>query len=267
MHSQVGMQGFDTGTSSHMHGGFEVAKKGRASMTGDKDETRLDINGVRGVAVWYFLVLVSSAALFISAGRLDWINAWVFLGMSLILQTVATIVLAKKNPQLLNERGRFSKEGTKPFDRVFFVLYMPVVTASLVVMGLDAGRYGWTNMPGWLVVPGLIGTAAAFILVLWAMVVNPYFECSIRIQEDRDQRAITSGPYGYIRHPGYLYEVVGMLMLPLILGSWWGYVPAFILVILWVIRTAVEDHTLREGLPGYREYASRTRYRLIPLVW
>jgi protein-S-isoprenylcysteine O-methyltransferase Ste14 len=99
------------------------------------------------------------------------------------------------------------------------------------------------------------------------MAVNPYFELSVRIQDDRDHRVIKSGPYRIVRHPGYAAQALSLVATPLILGSWWGLVPAAVLVVVLMIRTALEDRTLRNELPGYAEYTEQTRYRLLPHVW
>jgi protein-S-isoprenylcysteine O-methyltransferase Ste14 len=228
--------------------------------------TGLDTYGKRGLAVSFVGILLGVPALFIPAGRLDWANAWVFIGLTLVYQVFYTVFLAKVNPGMLNERGKFVKEGTKKFDKVYAAAYLPLAFTILIVAGLDA-RYHWSSAPVWVSVVGVILVIPAFALGLWAMAVNPFFEVSVRIQDDRGQSVVASGPYSRIRHPGYSALVLSTLMYPLILGSWWAYVPAVFLALVVVARTALEDRTLRVELPGYCEYASDTRYRLVPLVW
>jgi len=98
--------------------------------------------------------------------------------------------------------------------------------------------------------------------------VNTFFEKTVRVQIDRDHRVIDAGPYKFVRHPGYLSILVGGIFAsPLLLNSWWAFVPAALCAVSLVIRTALEDRTLLKGLPGYEEYALRTRYRLFPGVW
>jgi protein-S-isoprenylcysteine O-methyltransferase Ste14 len=100
------------------------------------------------------------------------------------------------------------------------------------------------------------------------MLVNPHFEKTVRIQRDRSHKVIDAGPYRIVRHPGYACVIPGFVLCPpLVLGSWWSFVPALAAVIVLVIRTALEDRTLRNELPGYKEYAQRVRYRLLPGVW
>jgi protein-S-isoprenylcysteine O-methyltransferase Ste14 len=226
----------------------------------------LDMYGRRGLAVSFVGILLGVPALFIPAGRLDWANAWVFIGLTFAYQVVYTVFLTKVNPGMLNERGKFVKEGTKKFDKAYAAAYLPLAFTILIVAGLDA-RYHWSSVPVWVSVVGVILVIPAFALGLWAMAVNPFFEVSVRIQDDRDQRVVASGPYSWIRHPGYSALVLSTLAYPLILGSWWAFLPAALLALVVVVRTALEDRTLRAELPGYGEYATDTRYRLIPLVW
>jgi protein-S-isoprenylcysteine O-methyltransferase Ste14 len=233
----------------------------------DRNRTRLNREGLRWLAAYYFSSIATFVVLFVSAGRLDWANAWIYVGLVSAYLITYTSVCARLNPEMLNSRGRFSKEGTKTFDKVYAVLYLPLGFSIVVVCGLDAARYQWSAMPLWLTVLGIVLILPSFAVATWAMAANPYFELSVRIQEDRDHRVITSGPYRYIRHPGYSAQILSLLTFPLILGSWWGLIPSAALVLIIIIRTSLEDRTLQKELPGYREYAGQTRYRLLPLVW
>jgi protein-S-isoprenylcysteine O-methyltransferase Ste14 len=176
-------------------------------------------------------------------------------------------VLVRFNPALLNRRGQVIQERTKPFDRIFVALYLPLAISVSVVAGLDAVRFEWSSMPEWLIAPGVVLYVLSCALGSWAMATNPHFETTVVVKTDGSQRVCSSGPYRVVRHPGYTAGVVGSLSYPLILGSWWGLVPVGLLVLLFVVRTALEDRTLREELPGYREYAAVTKHRLIPLLW
>ena len=233
----------------------------------ENSKTRLNRGGIRWLAAYFFGTIAGFVVLIVSAGKLDWANAWVYVGLTTAYLVTYTAVCIRVNPEMLNSRGSFSKEGTKTFDKVYAVLYLPIGFAIVVVCGLDAARYQWSKMPPWLTVLGVVLILPAFAIGIWAMAVNPYFECSVRIQEDRSQRVITSGPYGFIRHPGYAAMVLALLAAPLILGSRWGLVPSGLLVLVLVIRTALEDRTLQNELAGYREYTQNTRFRLIPYVW
>lgn len=233
----------------------------------EKGGTKLSRDGIRWLTAYSLSTIVSYVVLFVSAGTLRWANAWVYVGLTTAYLVTYAAVSVKLNPEMLNSRGSFSKEGTKTFDKVYAVLYLPIGFAIVVICGLDAARYHWSTMSLWLTVVGIVLVLPGFAIGIWAMAVNPYFECSVRIQEDRGQVVISSGPYRYMRHPGYAALIITLLAFPLVLGSWWGLVPSGALVLVVVIRTALEDRTLRDELPGYREYMDTTRYRLVPHVW
>ena len=223
--------------------------------------------GTRGIIVQSILIIIGFAILFISAGTLAWINAWVYVGLVSIYWVINTVVLARVNPEMLNERGSVIKEGTKGFDKIWVAIYPVLTFGNLVVMGFDAVRFQWSFMPLWLAILGIVIMIPASVISIWAMAVNKFFEWTVRIQDDRQQYVCTSGPYKIMRHPGYAGLIISILAYPLILGSWWGFVMSGILAIIVVIRTALEDRTLQNEMPGYREYAKQVKYRLIPLVW
>ena len=223
--------------------------------------------GIRGIIVQSILTIIGFAVLFISAGTPVWIKAWVYVGLVSIYLVISTIVLAKVNPEILNERGSVVKKGTKGFDKVWVAIYPVLTFGNLVIMGFDAVRFQWSFMPFWLIYVGIFMFVSVSPLALWAMAVNKFFEWTVRIQDDRQQYVCTSGPYRIIRHPGYTSLIISLLAYPLILGSWWGFVLSGILAIIVVARTALEDRTLHNEMPGYKEYARQAKYRLIPLVW
>jgi protein-S-isoprenylcysteine O-methyltransferase Ste14 len=136
-----------------------------------------------------------------------------------------------------------------------------------VIAGLDAVRFRWSALPEALFYPALIVMVAAYLFGDWAMVENEHCELFVRIQGDRGHRVVTTGPYRFVRHPGYLGAILGTLATPPILGSAWTFVPAALIVLLLIVRTHLEDRVLRQELAGYEEYAQKTRYRLLPLVW
>jgi protein-S-isoprenylcysteine O-methyltransferase Ste14 len=175
-------------------------------------------------------------------------------------------VVLWKNPELIAERWKRRKD-TKRFDKVFGAIYLPAMIALPVVAGLDATRFGWAPLPSWTVWPGVLLVALSIPPVAWAMATNPHLEATVRIQHDRGHKVITIGPYAIVRHPMYVGGILSMAGAPLALGSAWAYVPAGCAALVFVIRTALEDRTLRRELPGYEQYARRTRYRLAPGVW
>lgn len=235
------------------------------STTRSIESPGLNQYGKKGLVVNFFFIILSLPVLFVSAGTICWINGWAYFVLILAYEIIYILLLMKINPKLLNERGKFVKEGTKPFDKVYAILYLPLSYLILIVSGLDAVRYGWSIMPSWITLLGVVMILPAFYLSFWAISVNSYFECTVRIQEG--QQVCKSGPYQIIRHPGYAAGIVSVIAAPLILGSWWGLVPSTIIAIMFIIRTSLEDGTLQNELSGYKEYTKTTRYRLLPRIW
>jgi protein-S-isoprenylcysteine O-methyltransferase Ste14 len=223
--------------------------------------------GIKGIVIQTAPSLVAFVILFAAAGTLDWINAWVYFVLTCLCLPIIFVILAKVNPQMLNSRGSYIKEGTKGFDRVWIALFPVLTLANLVVIGFDARRFHWSSMPIWLNILGAVLVTPASLIPTWAMAVNRFFECSVRIQVDRGQHVCKEGPYRFIRHPGYAGLILSMMTAPLVLGSCWGLVLTFILILGIITRTALEDRTLQKELPGYREYAQKVKYRLLPFIW
>ncbi len=237
------------------------------SNSNTQNRFRLDRDGkkevVRGTLRFFFHL----ALLLLAAGRSDWFNAWAYIGFYLLLHAVYVIAMLKADPQLLNERGRFMQANTKAFDKVFYALYIPLFFITLIVAGLDAGRHAGARLPFGASIAGMLIALPTFLFVLWAMLVNTHFEATVRIQEERGHQVCTSGPYKIVRHPGYVGMIILAFANPLILGSRWAFAPGGIIALLVLARTMLEDRTLQDELPGYKEYAENTRYRLLPGVW
>ena len=226
---------------------------------------KLDKHGRNGIIINLFFIFLSIPVLFISAGTIYWINGWVYFGVILSYEIVYIFILMKINPGLLNQRGKFVKKDTKPFDKIYIVLYLPISYLILIIAGFDAVRYQWSTIAPEISFLGLISTIIAFYLSFWAISVNSYFECTVLVQ--KDQTVCSSGPYHWVRHPGYAAGIVSVLSAPLILGSLWALVPSTVIAFMFIIRTALEDQTLKKELEGYTEYTKTTRYRLIPFIW
>ena len=212
------------------------------------------------------LVVMQGVILFSAAGTVAWLRARVYLGLFVGVLVCMGIVLTKVNPQLIGHRGTI-KEGTKRFDKIFYLFFLPVYYGMLAIAGLDAVRFEWSFMPHSLVVLGVGTGLLGYSMVLWAMAVNAHFESTVRIQNDRDHRVCMKGPYQCVRHPGYTGMILMYVGVPFILGSWWALVPAFVLSVLVVIRTRLEDKTLQKELYGYSAYARKIRFRLVPGIW
>ena len=210
--------------------------------------------------------LVQVASLFIASGRLDWVMAWVYIGVYLAGMGVNALVLIPTNPELVVERAQ--SRGKRDLDRALAGVMALFGPASIcIVAGLDA-RFGWSpGIPPAPLIAALAIAVLGSLLTTWAMASNRFFYGVLRIAKDRGHTVATSGPYRYVRHPGYVGAIAFDLAAPLMLGSLWALIPAGLTTGAIILRTALEDRTLREELPGYAEYTQQVRYRLLPGIW
>jgi protein-S-isoprenylcysteine O-methyltransferase Ste14 len=211
--------------------------------------------------------LLMGATLFLSAGTILWPHGLLFLAVFLFFTVIAMVWLWRVNPEIYIARSRLTGQGTKSWDRVLLSVLLASFLATLVVAALDDGRFHWAPAPPWVVVIGYSLVAAGTFGTGWAQAVNRHFEPSVRIQSDRDHHVISSGPYAYIRHPGYIFGIILTFGGALALGSLWALLPAALVVVVLAIRTNLEDGTLQRELPGYAEFAARVRYKWIPGIW
>lgn len=215
------------------------------------------------VAVQTVLIAV---ILFLSAGRLDWVMAWVYMGLYLAAIIANAIILLPRSPEMIAERGKV-KADAKGWDLKFGKIYLVVWLATYVTTGLNV-RYGWLpEIPVTVVVIATVFYLIGSVLFVWAMASNRFFSAVVRIQKDRGHTVETGGPYHFVRHPGYAGLVISTIATPLMLGSLWALVPGVLAAGALIVRTALEDKTLHEELDGYHDYARQTRYRLLPGVW
>lgn len=206
-------------------------------------------------------------SLFLAAGRLDWIRGWISVALWVVGVSAVGPIVQHYNPSLLKARAKWKRKDTKGFDKIFLAVYLPLVSILPALAGLDAQRYHWSSMPFGLVYVGAILFALALTMIAWVMVINPFAESTVRIQTDRGHTVITTGPYRFVRHPMYVGMILMYISTALILGSVWTLGLASVLAVLVIWRTAREDRTLRQELPGYEPYAAVTPYRLLPGVW
>ena len=215
-------------------------------------------------------ILIGPTLLFISAGTIQWTMAWVYATTSIVLMVGSRILLFNKYPDLAKERaGHREVKGVKSWDRVLSaVVGFFGNLAILCVAGLDK-RFGWSPgiSPAASLLAFFFGILLANIFGSWALLENQYFSAVVRIQEDRSHEVCTSGPYQFIRHPGYAGALLFYLSTPIVLSALWAFVPAGLTVIALIIRTHLEDITLQEELEGYTSYVEKTPYRLIPEIW
>lgn len=211
--------------------------------------------------------LILAACLFVPAGTIRWPMAWVYLGIFAGWVVVNAAIMLKQSPDLVAERAG-GKSDAKGWDLALGGLSMLFVEpVALALAGLDY-RLGWMpSVAPWLVIAGLALWVVGNAVFSWAMFSNAYFSAQVRIQQDRGHAVATGGPYRVVRHPGYVGVILSGVGRPLMLGSAWALIPAGLGIAFLVVRTVVEDRTLRRELDGYTLYARHVRYRLIPGVW
>ena len=206
--------------------------------------------------------------LFLPAGTLAWPAAWAYLVLLFGFTTGISVWLARFNPDLLEERmSGIGKPGQKSWDKIFLALLLPVFFGWYVLMALDAVRFGWSWMPQWLQLIGAGILLAAFYIFYLTFRENTYLSPAVRIQTDRGQTVVSTGPYRHVRHPLYAGFILFTVGTALMLGSAYGVPGALVLNALIAWRAAREEQVLQRELAGYGEYMSRVKYRFIPYVW
>lgn len=234
----------------------------------ERNDKGLRRSVIKQIIVSCLMLLVQIIIFFISAGHINIPRAWMFFGVTFVYLLVSVAVLYKFNPELIEQRLKIKRIGSKSWDEVLMRVNNIMVMCVLpAIAGLDIGRFRWPSLSIHFTVVGFALYVISSVLINWAMIVNPYFEATVRIQKDRYHQVITTGPYKIVRHPGYLAGILWTLSIPLIVGSVFAFVPAGIYTFLTIIRTLLEDKTLRNELNGYSEYAKRVRYRLLPWIW
>jgi protein-S-isoprenylcysteine O-methyltransferase Ste14 len=213
------------------------------------------------------IVLIPLLPLLISGNWLWW-EAWVYAGVFIVGFLLSRFLAARRSPDILAERARsMNAQDALPWDRVLAPLTGIGGGVIPLTAGLDA-RYGWSPAVSPAAeLTGLLLLLAGYALSTCALVENRFFSGVVRIQSDRGHTVVTGGPYRWLRHPGYAGALLAYLTVPLLLSALWAFIPAGAMLIILVIRTRLEDLTLQEQLPGYREYARSVRYRLIPGIW
>lgn len=222
---------------------------------------------IRWVIVSFVFLILLAVSLFLSAGTINWPAAWAYLIVAAVIQLLDAVVLIPISPDLLGERSRH-QSGAKKWDQLLSRLMATIGPLIIwIVSGLDY-RYGWSpGFPLWLVTVSAVFVFGGGLLALWAMAANRFFIGMVRIQTERGHHVIKSGPYQYIRHPGYLGSLFFIFFTPLMLGSLWALIPAGLTCGVVFIRTYLEDQTLKAELPGYAAYTQEVSKRLIPGIW
>ena len=215
------------------------------------------------------LFVVFALVLLLSAGTVFWLAGWVYLALFFGADAALGVWLLRHDPGLLQERmaGGFGKPGQPTWDKIFFVLLEVFIFAWFVLMPLDAVRFHWSQVPAWLQVVGAILLLISFYLFFLPFRENPYLSPAVRVQSERGQTVITTGPYQYVRHPLYAAVIPFAAGTALLLGSWYGLFMGLVFVVGLAFRAVQEEGVLQAELPGYAEYMERVKYRFIPHVW
>ncbi len=202
------------------------------------------------------------------AGRLGWWEAWAYAIISIAGFIISRVLAARRHPDLIAERAQHMQQANiKPWDKRLTAWLMLGGILVPLIAGLDE-RFGWSPAFGPPVkLLALVMILAGYVLSSYALIENRFFASTVRIQAERGHHVISSGPYRWVRHPGYAGGLLTYLAAPLLLDAPWACVPTLLVVALTIVRTALEDRTLQAELAGYRAYAGRVRYRLLPGVW
>jgi protein-S-isoprenylcysteine O-methyltransferase Ste14 len=221
------------------------------------DRRRLIYNTVLTLVVFVLCLLLPGIV---------WVRGWLFFVVVVTAVVVLSRYLRRVNPEVIAARANRHK-GTKAWDRWVLAAFIPAMASIYPLAALDDGRFHWSHVAWWVCGIGYVLVLAGLAGVAWAESVNRHFEPTVRIQTDRDHTVVDTGPYAIVRHPGYAAAGLLCLGIPLALGSFWALVPGVVAYLVLVVRTVLEDRTLRAELPGYEGYAQRVRYRLVPGVW
>ena len=214
-----------------------------------------------------FGVVITALPLFLAAGTIAWPAGWIYLILLYSWLLIGILLLLKYNPGLLAERINISPPNQKAWDKVFVLLLNVFFFAWVILMPFDAVRFHWSWMPLWLQVVGGIALVVSFVLMSLTFRENSYLSPMVRVQEERGQTVISTGPYHLVRHPMYAGGLFMFLGTPLLLGSWYGLLLVVLFLPALFVRTVLEERTLRQELSGYEDYMKQVKYRLVPYIW
>lgn len=223
----------------------------------------------KAVAGLIVITLLPAAIIFIAAGRVDWWEAWLLIVIIALAMIASRVIMFRTHPELAMERARWTQDrNTKDWDKRLMpiaALYGPAL--MWLVAGLDKRWNGSPSLAIELELAAFVVVILGYLISIWAFLENKFFSAVVRIQTERGHSVVSTGPYRWVRHPGYAGGLIGYLATPFALGTLWSFLPAVLTGIALIARTALEDQTLQNELTGYREYAARVRYRLLPGVW
>jgi protein-S-isoprenylcysteine O-methyltransferase Ste14 len=235
-------------------------------MPTNSDQSREPIDRRRLILGIGWGLLGYLLCLFIPAGTLAWSRGWLFFLVLVGTMIPVVLYLQRVNPEVVAARIN-RRDGTKRWDRILMCIFYPLVMLVVILAALDDGRFHWLLVPWWVCVLGYGILIAGMAGLTWAESVNKFFERTVRIQTERGHKVIDTGPYSIVRHPGYVSGCLFVVGMALALGSVWALIPAVLSCVVLVVRTVLEDKTLRAELVGYEEYTQRIPFKLLPGVW
>jgi len=219
------------------------------------------------VRLFIIIVVVPLVPMIIS-GVWDWWEAWAYAMINILGFVVSRVLAARRNPDIITERARSMElQDAKPWDKILSPMLAFGGLLILIVVGADKG-FGWST-PFSLnaKIVALFVLVFGYLLGSWALIENRFFSGVVRIQTDRGHYVVTTGPYRFVRHPGYAGALWTYIAMPILFDSIWAFIPTFLLIGVLLLRTFLEDRTLQNELSGYKEFTQRTRYRLFPGIW
>ena len=226
------------------------------------------VNVVKLTVQTAVMMVVIALALFLPAGTFAWPAGWIFIVLMFFLSIAESVWLIRFNPALMNERlSGLGRKDQEKWDKVLMSFVAVLFFAWLALMGFDAARFRWSRVPSWVQLAGGLIFVASFRIVHAAFRENSFLSPAVRVQTERAQTVVRTGPYARVRHPLYAGFAVFVVGAALLLGSWWGVAGAIVLIVLVAVRAVGEERMLRDRLPGYAGYMSEVRYRFVPGVW
>ena len=225
----------------------------------------LILNLIVQTIVWFGFM---GAIIFAAAGTINYTGGWLYLGEMIAASAVFGLHMMRVDPGLLKERLKPPMQKDQPLaDKLILIPILLLIFGGMAFMAADAARWHWSTMPLTTQWAGCALLLAALLFMYWTMRTNSFAAPVVKIQKERGQTVITTGPYAIVRHPLYFGALFYTAGTSLVLGSWWGLATIPILALFFGIRIGIEEQTLRMGLDGYDDYARRVRRRLVPFIW
>jgi protein-S-isoprenylcysteine O-methyltransferase Ste14 len=233
------------------------------------EKAKLTKSGYRRIITIYLAIVFNAVLFFVAAGRMDLPRGWAYFIVQAFTMMFIFILMYFRFPEtaeVVNARGEIKMP--KLWDKLFALSYaLATMVLMPVIAGLDVGRYGWSELDLRWMGLGYFLFFISLIFSEWALIENKFFETGVRVQKERGQKVVSTGPYAIVRHPGYIAFIIMYASFPLIVGSVYALYASLLTAVLFVLRTALEDATLQKELDGYQEYTKKTKYRLIPFIW